>query len=55
MPTLKGKKQVNLHIDDEDYEDLVIVANRRGQSISEFIRRAIQRELSIEADAQIRE
>lgn len=45
MPTVKGKTQVTFHLDDEDFEDMTILASRRGQTKSEFLRRAIQNEL----------
>lgn len=50
MPALKGKHQVNLQVDDEDLEDWRLVARRRGQSLSEFIRRCVTKELDVEAE-----
>jgi predicted DNA-binding protein len=53
MPTLKGQTAVTFHLMDEDHEDLKILCARRGQSMSEFIRRAIDRELHEEAIRQV--
>jgi predicted HicB family RNase H-like nuclease len=50
---LKGKTQITIQVDDEAAEDARLVARRRGQSLSEFIRRAIDWELKREADCTV--
>ena len=47
--------QLNVQIDDELREDMAIVAKRRGQTISELVRRAIEDELQREADTYVEE
>lgn len=42
-------KQINIQVNDELLEDIRVVANRRGQSLSEFVRRAIKKELELES------
>lgn len=45
--------QVNFQTDAEFIEDLKVVATRRGQTMSELIRRTLQAELEMEAVEQI--
>jgi hypothetical protein len=45
--------QVNFQADPEFIEDLHIVARRRGQTLSEFIRRTLEAELAGEATRQV--
>ena len=45
--------QFNVQADEEFIEDLKVVASRRGQNMSEFIRRTLQAELNREALTQV--
>ena len=45
--------QFNVQADPEFIEDMKVVASRRGQSMSEFIRRAVEAELQKEAMIQV--
>lgn len=44
-------RQINFQVDDDLYEDLQVIAHRRGQTLSEFIRRTVEAELEREAQA----
>ena len=53
MLTPKDKKQINFQVDQDFLEDIEVVAHRRGQTKSEFIRRCIEAELEREAEGQV--
>lgn len=45
--------QINFQVDDEFKEDLEVLANRRGQNLSTFIRRTLEKELHEESLTQV--
>lgn len=45
--------QINIQVDEDFVEDLKVVASRRGQNMSEFIRRTLATELAREAQIQV--
>lgn len=45
--------QFNVQATPEFIEDIKVVANRRGQNMSEFIRRTLEKELAEEATRQV--
>lgn len=50
---LENKTQVTVQVDDEDLEDIRIIAARRGQTLSEFIRRCLHTEMAREAGREV--
>ena len=46
-------KQINFQADDEMIEDIKVLAARRGQTLSELIRRTLDQELQQEANRQV--
>lgn len=48
-------RQINFQVDDDLMEDLKVLANRRGQTLSELIRRTLTAELDREAAHQVKE
>ena len=46
-------RQICFFVDQDDWEDYHLVASRRGQTLSEFIRRAVTRELDLEAQTMV--
>lgn len=49
MPRIEGTRQINCQVTEEDLEDIKVMANRRGQTMSEFIRRTLREEMAREA------
>lgn len=50
---LKGKTQLTIQVPDDQVDDIRLVSSRRGQTVSEFIRRAVDEELERDADSAI--
>lgn len=46
---MSKNRQICIFVDQDDWEDYHLVARRRGQTLSEFIRRAVTKELDVEA------
>lgn len=43
---LKDKTAITIQVDDWLLEDIRVILNRRGQTLSEFLRRAAEREVN---------
>lgn len=50
---LKDKTQITIQVDDEVFEDIKVLARRRGQTMTKFITLAVERELEEEAIRQV--
>lgn len=46
-------RQINFQVDQDEFDDIHLVARQRGQTLSEFIRRAIDRELELDARSTV--
>jgi Ribbon-helix-helix protein, copG family len=55
MTTLAGHRQINIQVDNDLWDDIHLVARQRGQSMSEFLRRAADRELELDAVQSVTE